>query len=400
MTPAALSPGSFAGYSATGRAFGVKHLALLRRLPLAVCPSFLQQILNLETSFPAERSSLRLQCEGLEQLDPGRFDALVSPLADIKLSDELKGMDWVKTPKEFVTVLTAWLWSSGQVNHFRAATTALFAAVPTEQDPVHRLIIVVLGKGAEVDETTAMRKLARNGVTLNALRFDGAWSEIRAAMVARARADSESYTSWYVDGGSPHPALADALDKTIAVSYAGLLPIRERVLERIQGMIDQGSGAEQMRTGLTGTTLSEAGAARVSDDPVLQRFYTELLTESSGPQIFSTSFVQWTGRELARRVQPETVLLRYTPRQKSREMDHMFSETQASEMDAQGAYRDAEMAAYYNWLEMRRISAPGKLTFIAWVEDRPLAVVLGPNAPAGSLCSTAMTLTEAIGNFG
>ena len=400
MTPAALRAASFAGYPAAGRAFAVEHLALLQRLPLAVCPSFLQQILNLDTSFPAERSSLRSQCDGLQRLDPGRFDTLAAPFAALNLPGALETMDWVKAPQDFVTALTASLWSSGQVNRFRVATTALFTAVPMEENPAHRLVFVVLGEGARINTATALRKLARNGVTLNALRFEEAWAEMRTALSAHAKAGSEHYASWYVEGGSPHPALAGTLDRTIAVSYAGLAPLRERILGRMQSMITKGSGAEQMRTELTGTTLREAGAAEISGDPVLQRFYTELLTESSGPQIFSTSFVQWTGRELARRVQPETLLLRYTPRQKSREMDRMFAVAQTSEMDAQGAFRDAEMAAYYNWLEMRRISAPGKLTFVAWVEDRPLAIVLGANAPTGSLCSTPMTLTEAISNFG
>jgi hypothetical protein len=286
------------------------------------------------------------------------------------------------------------------VNQFRAATAAVFAAVPMEENRAHRLVFVVLGKGARVDGTRVAQKLARNGVTLNALRFDGAWGQMRTAMMAHAEAGSGEYASWYVEGGSPHPTLAEGLERTIAVSYAGLAPLREQVLGHMQAMIAKGSGAEQMHTELTGTTLREAGAAEISNDLVLQRFYTELLTESSGPQIFSTSFVQWTGRELARRVQPETLLLRYTPRQRYREASQMFAETQKPESDAQGAYRDAEMGAYYNWLEMRRISAPGKLTFVAWVEDRPLAVVLGANAPAGSVCSTAMTLTEAISNFG
>ena len=400
MTPADLSAASFVEYPAAGRAFAVEHLPLLRRLPLSVCPSFLEQIQKLDTSFPVERASLGRQCDGLERLSTSRFDGLVAPLAGVKLPDELRAMNWIKSPGSFVTALAASLWSSGQVNQFRSATAALFATVPTDENSAHRLVFVVLGKDAQLNGTTVLRKLAQKGVTLTALRFDEAWGEMRTAIVAHAKAGSRDYASWYVDGGSLHPILAEGMQNTIAVSYAGLAPLRERVLGRLQVMIEKGSGAEQMRAELTGTTLQEAGAAKLTDDPVLQRFYTELMTESSGPQIFSTSFVQWTGRELARRVQPETLLLRYTPRRRYREMNQMFAETQISEMDAQGAYRDAEMGAYYSWLEMRRITAPGKLTFAVWVEDRPVAVVLGQNAPTGSVCSTSMTLTEAINNFG
>jgi hypothetical protein len=66
-------------------------------------------------------------------------------------------------------------------------------------------------------------------------------------------------------------------------------------------------------------------AQEIVSDRVLQRFYTELFTLSSGPQIFSTSFTQWAGRELMRRAQPRTVLLRYAPRQRHRAFNEMVA---------------------------------------------------------------------------
>ena len=47
MTPAELSGESFARYPSAGRAFAVQHLALLRKLPAAVCPSFLREMQRL-----------------------------------------------------------------------------------------------------------------------------------------------------------------------------------------------------------------------------------------------------------------------------------------------------------------------------------------------------------------
>ena len=49
---------------------------------------------------------------------------------------------------------------------------------------------------------------------------------------------------------------------------------------------------------------------------------------------------------------------------------------------------------------MNRISAPGKLTFVAWVENLSFAVVVSPNAPAGTVCSTPLSLTRAVESFG
>jgi len=49
-------------------------------------------------------------------------------------------------------------------------------------------------------------------------------------------------------------------------------------------------------------------------DAVLNRFQLSVLTEGSGTQIYSTTFVQWAARELLRRAQPLTLLARFAPR--------------------------------------------------------------------------------------
>jgi hypothetical protein len=310
-------------------------------------------------------------------------------------------MDWVHAPAAFITELTAHLWSSGQVNQFRAGTSALFAVIPSREDTTHRLVFVVLGQGAQVESGKALRKLSKCGVLLNSLKAETAFQDIQSAMAEHAARATAPYASWYIDGGTISAEMASRLPTTVAVSYPGLAKLRERVLERMQAGLTSGSGgAEQMRTRLTSTSPNDVGAAEITRDPILQRFYTELFTESSGPQIFSTSFVQWAGREIARRAQPQTLLLRYALRQSHRDLNEMVASAQMLSFDPQGSFRDAEMGAYYNWIEMQRITAPGKLTFVAWVEDHPFAVIVGANSPAGTVCSTPMILAQALENFG
>ena len=311
-------------------------------------------------------------------------------------------MNWMAQPAQFIPELTAYLWSSAQINAFRTATNAVFAAVEVTPDSAARMVIVVLGQGAEIDLKRTLRKLRKYGVALTELKRETAVADI-VDVLQRHRQDRDTpYAAWYVDGGVLHPQLAHGFSqgRGVMVSYADLEPLRKRVLGRMQATLASGGGgAEQMRTDLTETTTRDAGAREVTTDPVLQRFYTAPFTASSGPQIFSTSFVQWTGRELARRARPRQLLLRYAPRQLRRDMNAMFTE-EVPGVDTQGSLLDAEMGAYYAWLEMRRITAPGKLTFVAWVENQPLAVVLGAGAPAGATTATPMTLAQAIENFG
>ena len=82
----------------------------------------------------------------------------------------------------------------------------------------------------------------------------------------------------------------------------------------------------------------------------------KLLTEGSGTQIFSTSFVQWTAREALRRAQPLTLLVRFAPRQRQKPMNQLLSPSQGPvELDPLGSLLDADMGAYYNWINQQRL---------------------------------------------
>ena len=399
MTPDQLRPESFAAYPPRARSFAESHLSLLQRLPPAVCPSFLKQILDLDTSFPAERSTLIWQFEHLEDLPASRFTSLVEVLQGISLSPELQAFNWVHDPSGFITVLTAHLWSSGQLDYFRGGVQALFAAIPARPDSTVRVAVVVLSKDLTVPNRPLFRKLSKHGTVLSSFDHTTAQAELGDILGQRTAASKAVYAHWYVDGGEPWPQVAAGTDRLIGLSYGGLAPLRKRILARMETALTSSNGAEQMRDRLFRTSPQDVGIGEVTQDPVLQRFYTELFTQSSGPQIFSTSFVQWTGRELARRAQPETLLLRYGPRQSHRDLNELFATDVPAAPDLIGSFQDAEMGAYYNWLEMDRITAPGKLTFVALVEDRPCAVIVARNSPAGAVSATPMTLKQALTNF-
>ncbi len=65
----------------------------------------------------------------------------------------------------------------------------------------------------------------------------------------------------------------------------------------------------------------EEAGLNAGGDTVLNRFQLSLLTEGSGTQVFSTTFVQWAAREALRRAQPLTMLdpLRPAPARKADE---------------------------------------------------------------------------------
>jgi hypothetical protein len=211
------------------------------------------------------------------------------------------------------------------------------------------------------------------------------------AAAARAKSHPTPYAHWYIDGGQTaehHSALT-------TVSYAALAPARNALLARMRAETDRpGMGPEALRTHLAQLHPSDLG---VSDgDEVLDRFRIKILTEASGTQIFSTTFAQWTAREALRRAQPVTLLVRFAPRQRQRPMNELLAATsEPAELDPIGSLVDADMGAYYNWLNQQRLPGANNSAFLVWFEGHNQAVAIGPSVTRGAT-SNAETNIEQI----
>jgi hypothetical protein len=137
---------------------------------------------------------------------------------------------------------------------------------------------------------------------------------------------------------------------------------------------------------------------KTAPDTVLARFQMKLLTEGSGTQIFSTTFAQWAARETLRRAQPLTLLVRFAPRQRQRPMNELLSvSTQKIEFDPQGSLVDADMGAYYNWINQQRLTGADHSSFIAWFENHNEAVAIGPAVPRGTISNAPTDLSKILG---
>ena len=128
---------------------------------------------------------------------------------------------------------------------------------------------------------------------------------------------------------------------------------------------------------------------------VLDRFQVKLLTEGSGTQIFSTTFAQWAAREALRRAQPLTLLVRFAPRQRQKPMNELLSGSQGeAELDPAGSLVDADMGAYYNWINQQRLPGAEQSSFLVWFENHSEALVIAPSMPRGTESTAAADLHD------
>src|SRR6266478_5589474 len=216
------------------------------------------------------------------------------------------------------------------------------------------------------------------------------------AVAARAKAHPEPYAHWYIDGGQQ--AEHDAALTT--VSYGALEPARAALLGRMRADIDRpGMGPEALRTHLAQLRPADLGLDKGGDE-VLDRFRVKMLTEGSGTQIFSTTFAQWTAREALRRAQPLTLLVRFAPRQRQRPMNELLAATaESAELDPVGSLVDADMGAYYNWLNQQRLPGASQSSFLVWFEGQSQAVAIGRATPLGTTSTSAIDLAQILASL-
>lgn len=395
MLPSDLKPEQFKGYPPEARKLVAAHVAVLRRLPLSFLPSLLREAIEYDFKFPAERHALEKELANLDALAAEQLKDWLQGFSQIRISSQLEQSDWINAPAQFVEQLSSYLWTTHQLDAFRTAALAyaerLRAVVPSEKPPVPRLGITIIGQGVTANDVPLFRKLLPHGAYFRAVKPENGVQLLLNIAAARAKAHPIPYAHWYIDGGQ-----AAAADPALTcVSYRALEPVRVALSGKIRAEIERpGMGPENLRTVLAQLRPADLGLAN-STGAVLDRFQVKMLTEGSGTQIFSTTFAQWTAREALRRAQPLTLLVRFAPRQRQKPMNEMLSAShEVAELDPLGSLIDADMGAYYNWLNIQRLPGAEQSSFLVWFEGHNEALAIGPAIPRGTESTAAIGLEQ------
>ena len=70
--------------------------------------------------------------------------------------------------------------------------------------------------------------------------------------------------------------------------------------------------------------------------------------------------------------------------------------TRKPDLDPQGSLVEADMAAYYHWLNQQRLSGADRSAFLAWFEDHNQAVAIGPGFERGKTVENPIGLSALI----
>lgn len=394
MLPSELQAGRFNGYPPEARQIAQSRIALFESLPLAFLPLLLRELIGYDWKFPAERRDLDNQLAYLGGLSPEELAAAMAPFARLQLSQELERVDWVNTPALFSEQFTAMLWATHQIDAFRTAAVdyvhkANAAHAPPEL-PAARLSIVMIGEGVERNAYPLFRKLRPQGVYFNNVNPANGRKALLDVAAARAAAHPAPFAHWYIDGERNQVSGAGLT----CVSYDSLEGVRDALIKKMREVARPGGGGpEVLRTMLAQMRPEDLGMEASGEAAILSRFQVSVLTEGSGTQLFSTTFVQWSAREALRRAQPLTLLARFAPRQREQSMkDLLAGVEQAPVPDPQGSLIDADMGAYYTWINQQRLAGAGQAAFLAWFENHDEALAISPALPRGKTDQSAIDL--------
>src|ERR1700676_798816 len=121
MLPRELKAEHFAKYPPEARQLATRYLSLLQKLPLSFLPLLLREVIPYDWKFPIERRDLNRQLSYLGSLSDNERRRMLDGFTELKLSPSLAQMDWAGSPLRFSEQLTAFLWTSRQIDAFRAA---------------------------------------------------------------------------------------------------------------------------------------------------------------------------------------------------------------------------------------------------------------------------------------
>lgn len=366
-----LTTRSFNSYPPKGRELAISHLAELRQIPVSLLPVFLVDLKVYDWKFPIEQREIARRIEFA-----GKNPSSLAGFHTIEIASALDSPEMAADPQRFLAEMSAHLWSSLQMDAYRSAANRfveLFdAATEPEYPAIPRLVMICVGRDAQAPAYPLFQKLRKFGQMRTNVNPEDAPEALLDTLRKRSARHPAPYAHWYIDGGGQLSGLPT--EGITQIVYPTLAPLNQQILARINACIEAGTGPEVLQRQLAEIDDLPPSKNGPLVDPCLQHFSVSLLTEGSGTQIFSTTFVQWTMREALRRAQPATVLARFAPRQRQKPFNEMVAAAEsATDLDPDGSLIDADMSAYYAYLEMRRLAGSEDSALLVWFENHSQA---------------------------
>jgi hypothetical protein len=78
-------------------------------------------------------------------------------------------------------------------------------------------------------------------------------------------------------------------------------------------------------------------------------------------------------------------------------MNELMSSSDSNpELDFTGSLIDADMGAYYQWINQQRLPGSEQSSFLVWFEGHSQALAIAPSLPRGTESNSVLNLAEVL----
>ena len=72
----------------------------------------------------------------------------------------------------------------------------------------------------------------------------------------------------------------------------------------------------------------------------------------------------------------------------------LSSKSKSAGVDPQGSVMDADIGAFYVWVDQQRLTGAAQSSFLAWSEEHKEAVMVGPGLPRGTVAGSNLSVKQ------
>jgi hypothetical protein len=423
-----------------------EHQGDLDRLPRTFLINTLVELERWPAFFEPEKKYFRMLMQELSSLREAEFGRMFGSLANFELRTGC-GRVTAANLDALQARSLAYLQRQGEYAAWRREIDAIFQRLgPAVEARLYsgslppRLIVVVYGEGISIRREELWKRFKGVGRIIP-LELGGAESSpsFLHALFTGQQAGSGNQTartlfevlqgsagcsaldSWVVEAGDGIHQLCESRARTRALvagpatgvqepcatgmSYDRLRGYRERLTDVIHAKVVQGLRSPLELAAYVKTleiTPPEpkaggppAGLTLYSDRVVLG-FVRDTFLAGNGTLIINNTFVEWAAVQALKRAQPRVLVARFGVRDKMKPFSSLllFSKPRPTDQipimqDPLGSFIDAELLAYYIWLNAEKgLPYRGKTLYLMLAEDVDQALLIAPSHEGGSSPAT------------
>ena len=213
----------------------------------------------------------------------------------------------------------------------------------------------------------------------------------------RTEIGSPQIKLWAIDAGKALESAPSGGRAATRFVFEQLRPVMDRVTRKMADEMLAGiAGPEALYAKVTGLQAGEIGLPAY-EDPRIRNFVERVVLAGSGALVVNNTFAEWAAVSALRRVEPDLLMVRFARRRRFvplRQLDpFQVPRSPWEDLPAEDpgeSLQDADVLAYYVWLETRKNPRLRDRThFLIHLEGSRAALFFGPGVRAGARCDEA-----------